>query len=259
MTESNITASQFIVDNEHSKLSAATHFELQCDVLAKQVETLHEALEEAQTRIQVLQEELQAQTELLKQREESLWELRRPEVQQAIRNSMPETKVATIKKPPTETEMSMITIAPIAQGDPLRRRWKLDENKLATPRQAPMATGPLHTPTHRQLGYLRLHGTLSTGEAWETSIPFSKIEDRGDVLIGRDSQTCLIVIPDSGISRRHAAIRISPVGLTISDIGSRNGLKVNDISMDGNRSILPIGNGDILTLGEVKLLVEIMQ
>ena len=52
----------------------------------------------------------------------------------------------------------------------------------------------------------------------------------GGAVIGR-SRDCDIVLDDAGVSRRHAQLRPSPEGWTIEDMGSTNGVRVNDEQM----------------------------
>ena len=68
----------------------------------------------------------------------------------------------------------------------------------------------------------------------------------GRKLIGR-SESCDIVIPDSGISAVHAVLEVSPVGIKIFDMNSKNGTLIN-----GNKTVIgKIHEGDKVTLGTV--------
>src|SRR5215468_3106210 len=69
-------------------------------------------------------------------------------------------------------------------------------------------------------------------------------------IIGR-GQGCEVEILDDGISRRHAAIAIGAGGVTLRDIGSRNGTYVN-----GQRVEAPVAlhDGDKIQLSSTTIL-----
>lgn len=73
--------------------------------------------------------------------------------------------------------------------------------------------------------------------------------------IGRD-ESCDIVLPDSGVSRRHAELIVGddgrPGSLSVRDLGSTNGTfvageRINHMSLQ---------NGDVVTLGRSRLVVR---
>jgi pSer/pThr/pTyr-binding forkhead associated (FHA) protein len=71
--------------------------------------------------------------------------------------------------------------------------------------------------------------------------------------IGR-SRDCDIVLADSGVSRRHAAIR--PVGgdWAVEDLGSTNGVLLNGREVRGEEPLTP---GDVLALGSTEIVFEV--
>jgi hypothetical protein len=52
--------------------------------------------------------------------------------------------------------------------------------------------------------------------------------EQPSIVIGRDRKMAQLVVPDSQISRAHCVITLSPQGVAIEDLGSRNGTYVND-------------------------------
>ena len=74
-------------------------------------------------------------------------------------------------------------------------------------------------------------------------------------VIGR-SRECDCVIEDQNISRRHAELRRNSSGdWTVSDLGSTNGIKVNDRRVDSAR----LSPGDEVTLGTSTFVFDIEQ
>jgi hypothetical protein len=75
----------------------------------------------------------------------------------------------------------------------------------------------------------------------------------GDTVVGRSS-SCQITIEDPLISRQHARFRVHADGVTVEDLGSRNGVKVNGVLavgaarlVDGDR--VRIGGQDFVLVG----------
>jgi hypothetical protein len=75
----------------------------------------------------------------------------------------------------------------------------------------------------------------------------------GGATIGR-SRECDVVLDDAGISRRHAEVRPGPVGWTVADLGSTNGVLVNGQPVRGAHALEP---GDRLELGSTELVFEL--
>src|SRR5262245_16380711 len=60
------------------------------------------------------------------------------------------------------------------------------------------------------------------------------------------------VLRDEGVSRRHLKLLPSPLGLSVVDLGSRNGTRVNGIPLQRRTSL---NDGDVIRLGRTELLV----
>lgn len=75
----------------------------------------------------------------------------------------------------------------------------------------------------------------------------------GETLLGR-SPYCSIVLEDARVSRQHAAIRLTSEGLSIQDLGSRNGTLVNGTALRGPRCLQP---GDVVQIGSQRLEIEL--
>jgi hypothetical protein len=68
---------------------------------------------------------------------------------------------------------------------------------------------------------------------------------KGEYFLGRDPD-CHICLADPIISRRHAVLRVDAEGATIEDLGSRNGVIVNRVRIEGR---CRLADGDALVLG----------
>ena len=72
---------------------------------------------------------------------------------------------------------------------------------------------------------------------------------KNEVLIGRGDE-CDLVLPNVSVSRMHAAIRLSSEGAHISDLGSENGIKVNEVVKEEHK----LSSGDEILIGTFSLV-----
>jgi len=72
----------------------------------------------------------------------------------------------------------------------------------------------------------------------------------GDNIVGRDIGVELRM-DNPGVSRRHARLHLSDAGLTIEDLGSKNGTFVGDTPVT---TVTPIADGDRLRFGSTVVL-----
>jgi hypothetical protein len=72
-------------------------------------------------------------------------------------------------------------------------------------------------------------------------------------LIGR-GRDCDIVLDDAGVSRRHAQLSPTSAGWRIEDLGSTNGVRLNDEELRGTRELHP---GDRIEIGSTKIVFEL--
>ncbi|MFO0587727.1 MAG: FHA domain-containing protein [Polyangiaceae bacterium] len=73
----------------------------------------------------------------------------------------------------------------------------------------------------------------------------------GEFLIGRSAE-CQLALDDPLVSRKHAALRVRRDGVTVEDLGSRNGVLVNGARIDGPT---PVGDADRISIGGQELRV----
>lgn len=73
----------------------------------------------------------------------------------------------------------------------------------------------------------------------------------GEFLVGRSAE-CQLALDDPLVSRKHAAIRVRKDGVTVEDLGSRNGVLVNGLRIEGPHSV---GEEDRITIGGQELRV----
>jgi pSer/pThr/pTyr-binding forkhead associated (FHA) protein len=73
----------------------------------------------------------------------------------------------------------------------------------------------------------------------------------GDFVIGRGPE-CQLAVDDPLVSRKHAVLRVTGAGVLAQDLGSRNGVLINGVKLDGSRDIVP---GDKIRIGNQEIVV----
>jgi predicted component of type VI protein secretion system len=71
----------------------------------------------------------------------------------------------------------------------------------------------------------------------------------GDFVVGRSAE-CQLSVDDPLVSRKHGLIRVRREGVTVEDLGSRNGVLVNGARIEGAREIV---DGDKLQIGSQEM------
>jgi len=71
----------------------------------------------------------------------------------------------------------------------------------------------------------------------------------GDFAVGR-SADCQLSVDDPLVSRRHAIIRVRRDGVSVEDLGSRNGVLVNGVRIEGVREV---ADGDRIQIGSQEM------
>ncbi|HMY16710.1 MAG TPA: FHA domain-containing protein [Polyangium sp.] len=74
----------------------------------------------------------------------------------------------------------------------------------------------------------------------------------GQFVIGR-SADCQLALDDPLVSRRHALLTVRTDNVTVEDLGSRNGVRVNDKKIEGR---VEVTHGDKITIGSQEMTVE---
>lgn len=154
----------------------------------------------------------------------------------------------------------LISLRSLSLDHYLRVKWQLghglpDVSKVS----AQEILEQLMNEGRRKEGKLRLYGLMNNAFPWEVIIPIREIAENDGVFIGRDENLCSIVLPDTGISRRHAQITLEEGNLYITDTGSTNGVRVNDLPLTGGMMHSPIVDGDTIALGDTLLRVELLK
>lgn len=75
----------------------------------------------------------------------------------------------------------------------------------------------------------------------------------GTVTIGRAAD-CDLRLTDMACSRRHAQLHLQDGALTLEDLGSHNGTRVNGERVAGRRRLAA---GDVIGIGPVKLVIDV--
>ena len=79
--------------------------------------------------------------------------------------------------------------------------------------------------------------------------------ERGSLLLGR-SHTCEVTLADSSVSRRHAEIQLQGDKWCLRDLGSSNGLYINEVFL-GKDEWRTLRDGDRIDLGSAQLICKL--
>ena len=75
----------------------------------------------------------------------------------------------------------------------------------------------------------------------------------GEIIIGRGPE-CYLRVDEPMVSRRHARLRVTANSVSVEDLGSRNGSRVNGINAT---SAVSLNAGDILGVGTQQFTLEL--
>jgi pSer/pThr/pTyr-binding forkhead associated (FHA) protein len=75
----------------------------------------------------------------------------------------------------------------------------------------------------------------------------------GEFVVGR-STDCQLSLDDPLVSRRHAVLRVRKDGVTVQDLGSRNGVLVNGVKISGEREL---AGGDKVGIGSQEMVLNV--
>jgi hypothetical protein len=132
----------------------------------------------------------------------------------------------------------------VSAADPGDRTSRLEVDALQISRAEKVPLGSLAMPARRRLSLAVLEGQDS-GHIYSI--------DRPRTIIGRGEAD--IVINDSEISRQHAAIEVQGPRVVVKDLGSTNGVFVNDVKV----SQAEIENRAEFRLGATRLMLIIAE
>ncbi len=158
-----------------------------------------------------------------------------------------------------DTSRPYLMIQPLAPQDPLRAKWQLG-SRMPKPDSAPQSALPVSGAPSApyKSGTLRLIGLMDDGQPWERRIPFAQIARDEGVVLGRDEEFADVIVNESSVSRRHACLEISDEGLVVTDLGSTNGMRIDERLLAPYERQVPLHDGCTLSLGEARILIEII-
>lgn len=135
-----------------------------------------------------------------------------------------------------------------------------EETRVAIPEgEMPQVVAEFYEPTH--IGAPDLHFDLTIAARWLLKViagpnlgaEFS-LEGGRSYTLGTDSTACDIVFNDLSVSRQHAKLTLTAdeERLTVEDLGSRNGIAIEDKTLEGSVDLAP---NQIVTLGTTAFVV----
>lgn len=75
-----------------------------------------------------------------------------------------------------------------------------------------------------------------------------KIPENGTLLIGRDAE-CHLRLASTDVSRKHCEVSVGPAGVSVKDLGSRNGTFIDDYLISPSGVLKP---GSVLRVGNME-------
>lgn len=75
----------------------------------------------------------------------------------------------------------------------------------------------------------------------------------GEFVVGRSTE-CQLSLDDPLVSRRHAVLKVRRDGVSVQDLGSRNGVVVNGVKINGERELSP---GDKISIGSQDMVLNV--
>lgn len=71
-------------------------------------------------------------------------------------------------------------------------------------------------------------------------------------VLGRGSEVT-VSLDHEDVSRRHAELDVGPEGVRVRDLGSKNGVRIDDVPVAGDA---PVVHGQVIALGELMLTLS---
>jgi len=114
---------------------------------------------------------------------------------------------------------------------------------------------PIIRTAHR-IGYAFCLPVAGPEVPWKGQAHWVSVDQRrivlppGESVIGRDPAS-IVWLDSAAVSRRHARIVIDDHGVSLEDLGSKNGTTVGDLPV---RGACALHDGDLITIGPIRLL-----
>ena len=218
--------------------------------------------EETQRALEAEREQLEAQTEELQAQSEQLEADRRlqegsrpPEAAEALARQQEEAAAARRISwySAGGGAVALLLLGAFVRSRFRARQQRLDESEeeLAVAKET-LARDAATFPD------FVLHGRGPDGEDLRIKVSgdaLARAED-GEV-IGRSATDADHVVGVESVSRRHARLRVDGASLTVEDLGSLNGTRLNGIDLARGKP-MTVGAGSTLALGEVTLTVHFL-
>lgn len=237
---------------ERLQAQAAELEERQAQLAEK--EELQRALEAEREQLEAQTEELEAQTEELEAERLEQEEAAR-EAAEALAREQAEAaatrRIAWYSIGGGALALALLAVLVRSRFRARQRRLDESEEELADARK----TLASHTATFPDFV---LYGRAPDGKDVRIKVNGDALAraENGQV-IGRSASDADHVIGLKSVSRRHALLRVDGVSLTVEDLGSLNGTRLNGIELAKGKP-MTVSPGSTLALGEVTLTVHFL-
>ncbi len=158
---------------------------------------------------------------------------------------------------PSRSSRPFLMLRPLPAQDPLRAKWQLGSG-LSSPPTSPASGQSSPAAITGTSGTLRLFGLLDDGQPWECRVPFARVAQEGGIILGRSDSHADVVVNESSVSRSHACLELTEAGLVITDLGSTNGMRLDERRLTPYERQVPLYDGVTIALGEARIRIEII-
>jgi transcriptional regulator with GAF, ATPase, and Fis domain len=111
-----------------------------------------------------------------------------------------------------------------------------------------------HTPPDGISGVADTGGKLSLLALGEGFMESFALPSTGELMVGR-AASADVRLEHPSISRGHARLTISPIGLTIEDMGSANGTRLRGEVIEAGHAV-PLTVGEVIEVGSLMLVIQ---
>lgn len=240
---------------------AASEAELESQERLAEIEAEQQALEE---RLRQQAEELEQRQAQLAEKEEIQRQLEAERERQEAEAREAEEALAQQQRELQETRRTFWYVAGgfaallVAVGAFVRSRFRVRKRRLDESAEQLAATRESLASATATFHDIVLHGQDLDGEDVRVKINGNALAQAAEgQVIGRSATGSDYVLRSDSVSRRHARLRVEGATVTIEDLGSLNGTRLDGLELAEGEP-MPLKDGSSLALGAVTVVVHFL-